>query len=79
MSPYDEFAVETALGTRDEAAGEMVVVTSGDKAFKETLRSALAMGADYGILGDAFEILPRLTAEIRELRSSGDSGSGATP
>ena len=57
----------------------MVVVTLGDEAFKETLRRALAMRADYGILGDAFEILPRLTAEIRELRSSGDSGSGAAP
>ena len=37
MTPNDEFAVETALGTWDEVAGEMVVVTLGDEAFKETL------------------------------------------
>ncbi|HSG82085.1 MAG TPA: FAD-binding protein, partial [Gemmatimonadota bacterium] len=27
--------------------------------------------ADYGIVGDAFEILPRLTEEVRKLRSEG--------
>ncbi|MDX1566632.1 MAG: electron transfer flavoprotein subunit beta/FixA family protein [Longimicrobiales bacterium] len=51
MSPYDEFAVEAALRTRDDAGeGEVSVVTLGDEASGETLRSALAMGADRAVL-----------------------------
>lgn len=51
VSPYDEFAVENALRAK-EAAGEgaVTVVTVGDASSKETLRSALAMGADGGVL-----------------------------
>ena len=40
MSPFDEFALEAALRTRDEVSGEVVVVTLGDESSKETLRSA---------------------------------------
>ena len=50
MSPYDEFALEAALRTRDEVSGEVVVVTLGYESSKETLRSALAMGADRAVL-----------------------------
>ena len=50
MSPFDEFALEAALRTRDEVSGEVVVVTLGDESSKETLRSALAMGADRAVL-----------------------------
>jgi len=51
MSPYDEFAVEAALRTRDEAGeGEVVAVSLGDESSRETLRSALAMGADRALL-----------------------------
>ena len=51
MNPYDEFALEEALA-RKEAAGEgsVTVVTLGPEAAKETLRSALAMGADEALL-----------------------------
>lgn len=51
MNPYDEFALEEALA-RKEAAGEgsVTVVTLGTEAAKETLRSALAMGADEAVL-----------------------------
>lgn len=51
VSPYDEFAVENALRTREAAAdGTVQVVTVGDGSSQETLRAALAMGADSGIL-----------------------------
>jgi electron transfer flavoprotein beta subunit len=51
MNPYDEFALEQALQLK-EAAGEGTVtaITLGSDEAKETLRSALAMGADEGVL-----------------------------
>jgi len=51
MSPYDEFAVEAALRTKEAAGeGEVALVTFGDDACKETLRAGLAMGADRATL-----------------------------
>jgi electron transfer flavoprotein beta subunit len=51
VSPYDEFAVEAALQVKESQGGEeVVVVTAGDAAAGEQLRSALAMGADRGVL-----------------------------
>jgi len=51
MSPYDEFAVEAALKTKEAlGAGEVTVLTVGDDASQETLRQALAMGADRAVL-----------------------------
>ncbi len=51
LSPYDEFAVEAALRTVEAAgSGEVTLVTLGDAAGSETLRSGLAMGADKAIL-----------------------------
>jgi electron transfer flavoprotein beta subunit len=51
LNPYDEFAVEAALKHKEAAgAGEVTVVTVGDAASAETLRTALAMGADSAVL-----------------------------
>lgn len=51
VSPYDEFAVEAGLRIREELGeGEVVALTLGSDDAKETLRSALAMGADRGLL-----------------------------
>jgi electron transfer flavoprotein beta subunit len=50
ISPYDEFAVEEALKTKEKAgAGEVVVVSMGPTRCVEAIRTALAMGADRGI------------------------------
>lgn len=50
MSPYDEFAVEEALRLREKNAGSTVTVLSaGPARVVETIRTALAMGADNGI------------------------------
>ena len=51
LNPYDEFAVEEALCLKERAgAGEVAVVSVGGDASQETIRTALAMGADRGIL-----------------------------
>ena len=51
MNPFDEIAVEEAIRLREKGvASEVVVVSVGPAQAQETLRTALAMGADRGIL-----------------------------
>jgi electron transfer flavoprotein beta subunit len=51
MNPFDEIAVEEAVRLKESgAATEIVVVSSGLPACQETLRTALALGADRAIL-----------------------------
>jgi electron transfer flavoprotein beta subunit len=51
MNPYDEYALEEALRLKEQAGeGTVTAVTIGPEEAKETLRSALAMGADEGVL-----------------------------
>ena len=57
-NPFDEYAVETALRLNENAAkseklGETIVVSFGPAEVAQTLRQALAMGADRGILVEA--------------------------
>src|SRR3954451_1405622 len=50
MSPYDEFAVEEALRLKEKNAGSLVtVISAGPARVVESIRTALAMGADSGI------------------------------
>jgi electron transfer flavoprotein beta subunit len=51
MNPFDEIAVEEAVRLKEKgAATEVVVVSVGVQQAQETIRTALAMGADRGIL-----------------------------
>jgi electron transfer flavoprotein beta subunit len=51
MNPFDEISVEEALRLRESGkASEVVVVSIGPAKAEETLRTALAMGADRAIL-----------------------------
>ena len=51
MNPFDEIAVEEALRLREAGkATEIVAVSIGPLQSQETIRTALAMGADRGIL-----------------------------
>jgi len=73
LNPYDEFAVEEALQRKEKAgAGEVVVLALGGPAGQETIRTALAMGADRGILlqtdavpPDAFVTAQAIAAELK--------------
>ena len=51
MNPFDEIAVEEAVRLKEAGkAEEIVVVSIGPQQAQETIRTALAMGADRGIL-----------------------------
>ena len=50
MNPFDEIAVEEAIRLKDKGVTEIVVVSIGEAKSQETLRTALAMGADRAIL-----------------------------
>jgi electron transfer flavoprotein beta subunit len=67
MNPFDEIAVEEAIRLKEKgAATEIVAVSIGPAKAQETLRTALAMGADRAILvqTDDDEVEPLAVAKI---------------
>src|SRR6266481_8310326 len=51
MNPFDEIAVEEAIRLKEAGAvSEIIAVSIGPQGAQETIRTALAMGADRGIL-----------------------------
>ena len=66
MNPFDEIAVEEALRLREAGgADEVVAVSIGPSQNQETIRTALAMGADRGIHIEApHEIEPLAVAKL---------------
>ena len=50
LNPFDEFAVEQALLTREKLGGEVTVVSLGGDSAAAAIRTAMAMGADKGLL-----------------------------
>ncbi len=66
MNPFDEIAVEEAIRLKEAGkADEVVVVSMGEKKCQETIRTALAMGGDRGILVETDEDLqPLAVAKI---------------
>ena len=75
INPYDEFAVEEALKTKEKLGGDTIVyaISVGGDANKESIRKALAMGVDEGVLlkddhqRDSFGIAQALAEEIKSL------------
>ncbi|QBJ80473.1 electron transfer flavoprotein subunit beta/FixA family protein [Aquitalea sp. USM4] len=66
MNPFDEIAVEEAVRLKEAGkASEIVVVSMGVKQCEETLRTALAMGADRAILVETeTELQPLAVAKL---------------
>ena len=65
MNPFDEIAVEEALRLREKGvATEVIAVSIGPDKAQETLRTALAMGADRAILVVAEDVEPLAVAKI---------------
>ena len=75
MNPYDEYGVEEALRIKEKFGGEVTIVGLGPKRVTESIRTALAMGADKGILisdealegSDSLAVAKALAAAIKEL------------
>ena len=73
INPYDEIAIEEALKTKEKFGddSEVIIMTVGSDKSKETIRKALAMGADRGMLlkddnhRDSFGIAKALVEEIK--------------
>jgi electron transfer flavoprotein beta subunit len=66
MNPFDEIAVEEAVRMKERGlAAEIVAVSAGLAACAETIRTALAMGADRGILIETeAELQPLAVAKL---------------
>lgn len=75
MNPYDEFGVEEALRLKEKFGGEVTVVGLGPQRVTESIRTALAMGADKGILitddalegSDSLAVAKALAAAIKDV------------
>ncbi|MEW9672902.1 electron transfer flavoprotein subunit beta [Ammoniphilus sp. 3BR4] len=91
INPYDEYAVEEGIKLKEAFGGEVTVLTIGTSRAESALRTALAMGADKGILvedeslfGDEYTLSKVLAAVIKGRpydiilagNMSVDSGSG---
>jgi electron transfer flavoprotein beta subunit len=66
MNPFDEIAVEEAVRLKEKgAATEIVAVSCGATACGETLRTAMAIGADRGVLVESeAELQPLAVAKL---------------
>ena len=61
MNPFDEIAVEEAVRLKEKGVvSEIIAVSCGDAKAQETLRTAMAIGADRGILVETTEELQPL-------------------
>ena len=69
MNPFDEIAVEEAVRLKEKGvATEIIAISIGVTASNETLRTALAMGADRGILVET-DVQPEPLAVAKMLKA----------
>ena len=73
LNPYDEFAIEECLRLKEKKGGEVIAISLGTDAHKETLRKALAMGVDKAVLlkddsvRDSFSVAQALADYLKGL------------
>jgi electron transfer flavoprotein beta subunit len=97
LNPYDEYALEAGLTLKERAGGEarVTVFSMAPEPLKETLRKALAMGADDAVLladpalegSDVWATAYAIAAALRKLEFdllivgglTDDSSTGAVP
>jgi electron transfer flavoprotein beta subunit len=76
LNPYDEYAVEEALKTKEKLGGNVTVLLLGPAVAQKELRTCLAMGADKAVLLkhegpelDAHAVAQALAAKAKELKA----------
>lgn len=74
MNSFDEYGVEEAIRLKEAHGGEIVVVSVGPAASTKEIRTALAMGADRGILVETdaeldSDAVARVLAEVVQAES----------
>jgi electron transfer flavoprotein beta subunit len=95
LNPFDEYAVEEALQIRDRVGGEVTALCMGPASAKETVRKAVAMGANRAVLlsdpalagSDTWGTAYALAMALRKLgfdlalfgMQSTDAGTGQVP
>ena len=95
MNPFDEYAIEEGLRQQEKLGGETIVLCMGPATATDTIRKALAMGADRGALvsdpalegSDAIGTARVLAAALRKLgfdlalfgSAAADSYGGVVP
>lgn len=75
LNPWDEFAVEQALRTKEAHSGKVTAISLGPEGAKEALKQALAMGCDAAVLisdpafagADSLVVSAALAAGLRKL------------
>jgi electron transfer flavoprotein beta subunit len=75
MNPYDELAVEAALQIKENQGGTVTILSLGPDKAIETIRTALAMGADQGVHindpaaqgSDSLAVAKLLAAALKEI------------
>ena len=73
IGPYDEFALEECLRLKEKNGGDVTAISLGGDTHKETLRKALAMGADKAVLlkddnaRDSFAVARALADYLKEI------------
>lgn len=76
MNPYDEFAVEEAIKTKENYGGEVVLIAAGPPRANQALLQGLAMGADSAVhvsdesIGetiDSFVVSKLVASELRKI------------
>jgi len=75
MNPFDEIAVEEALRLREAGiVSEVIAASLGVQQCQETIRTALAMGADRGVLVQTdVELQPLAVAKLLKRSSTRSS------
>ena len=77
LNPWDEFAVEQALRTKEAHGGKVTAISLGPEAAREALKQALAMGCEEAILlsdpayasADTLVVSAALAAALRKLEA----------